>query len=160
LGAEFQKYRRADFMKGTIVAPLVSLPITVLGLLLYTYAGTPLGTQLDFVQVIRTSLFFVFLFFALPSAYISTAIFGGVGISIANFNRFRISITLGTVAGIVCGAFMGFLWILFFARYDFSHFIEILISSGSTIFPIAILSGFLAGMIFTKLINRSHKSSN
>ena len=154
LGTEFQKYGFPDFLRATIVAPLASIPVAILVDLLVLFPTNKIVSNPPegFVRFINGAIFLIF--YSLPTAYTSTAIFGAIGLAFANDAKYRLTIPIGAIAGIVCGAITGFGWILFLSRenFDFSVFTESFIVT--IIFPISILSGLLVGVFFTKLITK------
>ena len=112
---------------------------------------TGLIRELDFILRVA----FIFVLFALPSAYISTVVFGAIGVSIANSKGFRITITMAIAAGVLCAALTGILWIFLFSWPGSASIARVAALLGPVIFPIALFSGVFVGAVYPKLINRS-----
>jgi hypothetical protein len=128
---EFQKYGFRDFLRATLLAPLASIPATIVGYSLFFFVDAYINVRFqhgffnfkdDIVFVLNAS--FIFILYALQITYLSTAIFGAVGVSIANFIRFRITTTLGIIAGVVCGGTVEY-WISSFTIIDMSQGLQI-----------------------------------
>ena len=120
MSTEFQRYRFADFLRASAVAPLASIPAALLVDLLFIFSTNRIigSGQEGFARLGGWALFL--LIFSLPSAYISTAIFGALGLGIANSVRVRLTILIGAFAGVVCGIITTILWGLLLNRgfYD------------------------------------------
>jgi hypothetical protein len=153
LSTEFQKYRFADFLRASAVAPLASIPAVLLIDLLFLFpTDRILPSHLEGFARFRAWALFLIIF-SLPTAYISTAIFGALGCEIANSARVRLTIPIGAFAGVVCGVITGLLWMLFLAGgiFDLSLLFEGL---GLIILLGAILCGLFVGVVYSQLLNR------
>jgi hypothetical protein len=160
-------YSLRDYLRGALIAPLASIPGTILGYFFFFAVNeyidvkfhgqvyTGLISELDFI--LRAA--FIFVLFALPSAYISTVVFGAIGVSIANSKGFRITITIGIAAGVVCGGLTGILWIILFSWPGSASIPRVAALLGPVIFPIALFSGVFVGAVYPKLINRPRLSA-
>ena len=106
MSTEFKGYGFPDYLRATLLAPLASIPVAMLAALLFLLLFPPSRSvsppREDFVRFIDTGLFLNLS--SLPIAYISTALFGAVGCEIAFWTRVRLTIPIGAVAGIICGA--------------------------------------------------------
>ena len=151
---EFQPYGFRDFLRATSIAPLACIPAAVLVNLLILFPSNRVVSfpQAGFARF--TSGMYFLLYFLLPTAYITTTLFGVVGLSVANLERIRPTIPIGAVAGIICGAMTGFLWTLILTGDNFSLSIFVEGFIGAIITPISILSGLFIGMVFVILMNR------
>lgn len=145
MSAEFQKYRFGDFLRATLLAPLASIPaLLIVDLLIFIILGGARTTPQ------KASAMFggwaaLLVAFSLPSAYIATAIFGALGIRIANSRSVRLTTLIGAVAGVTCGAFTGLLW----TAFRNLHVVSVII------LPDAILCGLFVGVAYSILLNRS-----
>ena len=151
MSTEYQKYRLSDYTRATLIAPLASIPAVILVLLLFAlYSSVRNASDVSGVKsFIRQALFFIGV--TLPTAYISTAIFGALGVVEANFAKSNPTVPVGAVIGLVCGGIVGVAWIYFLTSdltVIFSGFY------GTFIFPISLLSGFGVGAVFTIIANR------
>ena len=128
------------------MAPLASIPAVLLVdlfiILPNLLAGLAMFGRLALLLIIAT----------LPISYFSTAIFGALGIGIANLARVPLTVPLGAVAGVVCGAMTGLRSALL-AEGTLPRWLYILVGA---------ICGLFVGVAYPKLLNRSvqHHSTN
>ena len=165
LTTEFQKYRFADFLRASAVAPLACIPAVLLLDYLVLFASgmlvpSPRGDYDPFgILAFFGRLALLLISVSLPSAYISTAIFGALGVGIANSARVLLTVPIGAIAGVVCGFITGLLWLLFLAG-DISFDLSLL-SEGRWLYVLVGAScGLFVGMAYPVLLNLSVQHSS
>jgi hypothetical protein len=159
LSTEFQKYGFSDFLRASALAPLASIPAVLLVDLFILFADIILPNPLESLAIFgRLALFLIYL--SLPISYFSTAIFGALGIGIANSARVHLTVPIGALAGVVCGAITGLLCLLFMAGGTLH---PSLLSEGRWLYIlVGTICGLFVGVAYPKLLNRSvqHNSTN
>ena len=121
------------------MAPLASIPAVLLVDLFII-----LPNLLDGLAMFgRLALLLIMV--TLPTSYFSTAIFGALGIGIANLARVHLTVPLGAVAGVVCGAVTGLPCFLL-AEGTLPRLLYILVGA---------ICGLFVGVAYPKLLNRS-----
>ncbi|HJS18047.1 MAG TPA: hypothetical protein VJ785_04835 [Anaerolineales bacterium] len=139
MNKEFQKYGFSDFLRASAVAPLASIPAVLLVDLFII-----LPNLLAVLAMWRLALLLIIV--TLPISYFSTAIFGALGIGIANLARVHVTVPLGTLAGVVCGAITGLLSLWLVEPGTLPRWLYILVGA---------ICGLFVGVAYPKLLNRS-----
>ena len=121
------------------MAPLASIPAVLLVDLFIILPNLLAGLAMFG----RLALFLIIV--TLPISYFSTAIFGALGIGIANLARVPLTVPLGAVAGVVCGAMTGLLRFLL-VEGTLPRWLYILVGA---------ICGLFVGVAYPKFLNRS-----
>ena len=136
------------------MAPLASIPAVLLVDLFILLVSKPDIIPRNPLQSLaifgRLALLLIYL--TLPTSYISTAIFGALGIGIANLARVHLTVPMGAFAGVVCGAITGLLRLLLLAGVTLH--LSLLSEGGWLYILVGAICGLFVGVAYPKLLNR------